>query len=104
MINFADEPTLKDYLKSIKRGWWIVAGTLAIALVAGVFKAFFTTPMYEGRAVVMADTSTTNTKDYVDRVTVPEVARVMEALAADALSTRSLDAMAHELGLFPEAP
>ncbi len=104
MINFADEPTLKDYMKSMKRGWWLIAGCLAIALVFGLGKAFLTTPLYKASAVVMADTSTTNTKDYVDRVTVPEVTRVMEALATDALSTTSLARMATELGLFAGAP
>lgn len=101
MINFADEPTVKDYLASIRRYWWIVGAVTLVALAIGVWQAFFTTPMYKAQATVLADTSTTNTRDFVDRAAVPEVARVMELLATNVLATESMAQLGTDLELFP---
>jgi uncharacterized protein involved in exopolysaccharide biosynthesis len=103
MINFADEPTVKDYLRSCKRHWWITAIVLLVAAGIGFQQAFLVKPSYKATATVAADTSTTNTKDYVDKITVPEVARVVELLSAQVLSQENLLKIAKENSLFPQA-
>lgn len=102
MINFANEPTIKDYLKSIRRHWWIPTAAILAALVVGFWQAFLVPPTYKATALVLADTSTTDTKDYVDKITVPEVARVMETLGAQVLSIEKLEAIVREMDLYPE--
>lgn len=101
MINFADEPTVKDYLRSCRRNWWIIAATLVVALAVGFKQAFLTKPAFKASAVVLADTSTSNTKDFVDRITVPEVNRVVELLSAHVLSNESLSKVAIEKNVYP---
>ena len=101
MINFSDEPTVKDYLASIRRQWWIVGVVALAALAIGAWQAFVTTPMYKASATVLADTSTSNTRDFVDRAEVPEVARVMELLATNVLSQESVAQLGRDLELFP---
>ena len=103
MINFADEPTIKDYLRSCRRHAWVIVATLAVALLVGVKMAFLTTPTYKASALVLADTSTSTTKDYVGRMDAPEVNRVLELLAGNVLSNESLQTLVAEYGLYPDA-
>ena len=102
MIHFTEEPTLKDYLAACRRRAWVVATILGVALVIGAKLAFFTTPEYRAESTVLVDTSTWNTRDYVERAEVPEVARVVELLGAKVLSAESLAAIAHRLELYPD--
>jgi succinoglycan biosynthesis transport protein ExoP len=102
MIHFTEEPTLKDYLAACKRRAWVIAAVLVAALMAGASFAFFTEPQYRAEATVLVDTSTWNTRDYVERAEVPEVTRVVELLAANVLSHESLAELAHKNGLYPE--
>lgn len=103
MIHFTEEPTLKDYLAAVRRRAWVVAAVLALALVAGLMSAFMTTPKYRAESSVLVDTSTWNTRDYVERAEVPEVARVLELLRSKVLTRESLAAIANRLDLYPEA-
>lgn len=103
MINFADEPTIKDYLRSCRRHAWVIALTLGAALLVGAQMAFLTTPTYKASALVLADTSTSTTRDYVGRVDAPEVNRVLELLAGNVLSNESLQGLVTEYRLYPDA-
>lgn len=102
MINFADEPTVKDYLRSFRRHWGVLLFVFLLAAAIGVQQAFFVKPTYKSSATIVADTSTTDTKDYVDKIQVPEVARVVEMLSAHVLSDENLVTIAKQHGLFPE--
>lgn len=103
MIQFTEEPTLKDYLAACRRRAWIIAAVLGTALLCGLQFVLISTPLYRAQATVFVDTSTWNTRDYVERAEVPEVARVVEMLATEVLSGEALAALAHERGLFREA-
>lgn len=103
MIHLSDEPTFKDYLRSCRRHAWIVATTSALALTVGAQQAFLTTPRYRASALVLADASTSNTKDFVDKVVVPELARFLELLSAQVFTAERLGRLADELALFPDA-
>lgn len=102
MIHFTEEPTLKDYLAACRRRVWVIAAVMVAALVAGFQFVYFSTPLYKAQATVLVDTSTWNTRDYVERAEVPEVARVVEMLATRVLSPDSLAAIAKQNNLYGE--
>lgn len=101
MIHFTEEPTLKDYLAACRRRAWVVVVVLCLVSLVGVKLAFLTTALYRAQATVLVDLSTWNTRDYVERADVPEVARVLETLAARVLSAESLAELGHRRNLFP---
>lgn len=102
MIHFTEEPTLKDYVAACRRRAWVFTAVLAASLVAGFQFIYFATPLYEAKATVLVDTSTWNTRDYVERAEVPEVARVVEMLATRVLAPASLTRIASGESLYPE--
>lgn len=103
MIHFTEEPTLKDYLAACRRRIWVFAAVVVASVLAAAQYVWFATPQYRAQATVLVDTSTWNTRDYVERADVPEVARVVEMLATRVLSQESLAALAHTKNVFPEA-
>ena len=102
MIHFSEEPTLKDYLAACRRRAWVIAAVMVAAVVAGFQFVYFATPLYKAQATVLVDTSTWNTRDYVERAEVPEVGRVVEMLATRVLSPESLAKFAQQQALYPE--
>ena len=102
MIHFKEEPTLKDYLAACRRRAWVIAAVLVAALVTGFQFVYFSTPLYKAQATVLVDTSTWNTRDYVERAEVPEVGRVVEMLATRVLSPDSLAKLAAQQNVYPE--
>ena len=53
MINFADEPTVKDYLRSFRRHWGVLLFVFLLAAAIGVQQAFFVKPSYRSTATIV---------------------------------------------------